>query len=73
MDVLAKSKEFVHALSNKLLPLHGRISLLKIQKDSVSEQQLEDLERLTDTIMDMLNEFREELATHSQQDKTPNK
>ena len=66
MNIVASTKEFVHTLSNKLLPLHGRINLLQMQPDQVSAERLGDLERLTETMMTMVNDFRAELAEELQ-------
>lgn len=65
MDSIKVAKEFAHALANKLLPLHGRINLLKMQPEDISKEQLSNLERITESMISLNSDFRNKLEDES--------
>lgn len=65
MDSIKVAKEYVHALANKLLPLHGRINLMKMQSESISKDQLSNLERITESMISLNSDFRNKLEGES--------
>ena len=65
--MIAKSdvKEFLQSLTNKLMPLEGKIALMQVQKESVEFNQLKELQKLSREMIDLVCELREKLADNS--------
>lgn len=70
MESIKVAKEFAHMLANKLLPLHGRLNLLKTQPEQISKEQLGNLERITESMISLNSEFRNKLEEESKRQQS---
>ena len=70
MESIKVAKEFAHMLANKLLPLHGRLNLLKTQPEQISKEQLGNLERITESMISLNSKPRNKLEEESKRQQS---